>query len=224
MNNNTLKNAFVTYEADAWFDRNVDVLEGYDPTKDIILKIFNDYGLTPNNVLEVGCSYGYRLNAIKNILPNSKVVGIAASSKAIEYGKDKYLNLDLLNYTADDLSSFGDEYFDTIIIGFVFYVVDRSLLLKVVAEIDRVLKNGGNLIILDFYSTAPSKNPYQHIKGVEAYSYKQKYEETFLASKLYLEVGKYTQNQFSKKLDNSSDYYNQNSYSILKKDISECYR
>jgi ubiquinone/menaquinone biosynthesis C-methylase UbiE len=224
MKNNSQKSAFVNYEADAWFDRNLSVLEKYDESKDIILKIIKDYGIVSNRVLEVGCSYGYRLNAIKNIFPDSDVFGIDASSKAIDHGKAKFPKVNLLNYTADDLSHFCNEYFDTIIIGFVFYVIDRNLLLKVISEIDRILINGGNLIILDFYSTAPSKNTYQHIKDVKAYSYKQKYEEIFLASKLYLEVGKYTQNQFSKKLDSSSDYYNQNSYSILKKDISECYR
>jgi len=50
-------------------------------------------------------------------------------------------------------------------------VIDSSQFLKVVEEIDRVLKNGGILIIIDFFSETALKNACRHIKEFSAFSY-----------------------------------------------------
>lgn len=224
MKDNIQKNAFLNYEADAWFQRNLDVLKGYSRDKDYVIKLLKDYNLEPKSVLEVGCSFGYRLEAIRNLFDFCEVYGIDASSQAINYGKKEFPSIHLSHSTADDLSAFEDGSFDLLIVGFVFYVIDRSVLFKVISEIDRVLKNGGCLIIVDFFSIAAQKNKYHHIKDFDAYSYKQNYWEIFTASKLYCLIGKTTQNQNSKMLDATSDYYNNNSYTILKKEISDGYQ
>lgn len=76
-----------------------------------------------------------------------------------------------------------------VFIGFCFYLIDRELLFKVVAEVDRVLKMGSYLIIKDFDTPFPIKRKYHHHHdGV--YSYKQQYENIFLSNPIYTMVEK----------------------------------
>jgi ubiquinone/menaquinone biosynthesis C-methylase UbiE len=135
-----------------------------------------------------------------------------------------YQNIHLSLGTIDDLSQYKDEFFDAVIVGFVFYVVDRTLLLKSVAEIDRVLKNKGALIIIDFYYPKPYSNQYHHLKELNAFTYKQAYEEVFIASKLYHLFSKSTIDHISHKntiTDNYSDFC---SLVVVKKDIDASYQ
>ncbi|CAM3525291.1 class I SAM-dependent methyltransferase [Flavobacterium saliperosum] len=224
MQNNSHKESFLSYEADAWFERNKSVINNYKPESDKVLELIKNYGLQPQSILEIGCSAGYRLNAIKTLLPNSEVFGIEPSSRAIEYGKSNYSDVNFVHGTADNLSHFETESLDIVIVGFVFYVIDRNILLKVVAEIDRVLKNGGILIIVDFFSESSLKNVYQHIEEFNAYSFKQNYDEIFTATKLYYLLDKSTWSHSEKALDATSNYYDKYSVSLLKKDFEASYK
>lgn len=224
MNEIKQKDAFISYEADAWFDRNKSVLLNYNKERDRVLSLLKDYNLAPKNVLEIGCSAGYRLNAIKNSFEDCSVFGIEPSKEAIKYGEQQYPGVNFINGTADDLSSLEDESMDVVIVGFVFYVIDRNIFFKVVAEIDRVLKNGGILIIVDFFSETALKTVYQHITAFSAFSFKQNYDEVFTASKLYYLLDKSTWNHSEKVLDASDNYYDKYSISLLKKDVSASYK
>lgn len=51
---------------------------------------------------------------------------------------------------------------DFVILGFCMYVVDRRYLLKTAAEIDRILKRGGFLLIEDFDAPNPVLRPNKH--------------------------------------------------------------
>lgn len=218
------KESWLAFEADGWFERNKLIIENYCASEDKVLSLIHDYKLDPSRVLEIGCSAGYRLNEINKKYSNCKTFGIEPSLKAIEYGQQTYPQVEFLHGTADNLDYFESNSLDIVIVGFVFYVVDRNLLFKVVAEIDRVLKNGGFLIIIDFFSETTLKNEYQHIKDFKAYSFKQNYDEIFSASKLYYLFDKSTFNHTNKKLDATIDYYNKFSISLLKKDIDACYK
>ena len=55
---------------------------------------------------------------------------------------------------------FDNEVFDIIICGFFLYLVDRNLVFKTVSEIDRTIKEGGYLVIIDFEVPFPSSNDY----------------------------------------------------------------
>lgn len=224
MKANNQKDSFLTFEANAWFDRNKAVINNYDPKKDKVISLLTEYNLNADAVLEIGCSAGYRLNAVKTLLKDSVVYGIEPSEKAIEYGKLKYPEVNFIHGTADDLSVIQNESLDIVIVGFVFYVVDRSVLLKVVAEIDRVLKNGGILIIVDFFSESSLKNVYEHIEEFKAYSFKQNYDEVFTASKLYYLLDKSTWSHSKKGLDATDNYYDKYSISLLKKDTDASYK
>lgn len=218
------KNAFIEYEADAWFDRNKSVLLNYSKDRDRVISLIREYNLNPKNVLEIGCSAGYRLDGIKSAFENCSVFGLEPSKEAIKYGKEHFPHVGFTRGTADNLTEYEDESMDVIIVGFVFYVIDRNIFFKVVAEIDRVLKNGGVLIIVDFFSETALKNVYHHIKEFSAYSFKQNYDEVFTASKLYYLLDKSTWNHSEKTLDATENYYDKYSVSLLKKDISASYK
>ena len=100
------------------------------------------------NLLEVGCSYGYNLEYLHKEY-GYDCYGVEPSEKAICFGGMKYPELHLVRGTADKLE-FCDSYFSVVSVGFCLYQVDRMLLSRVFAEVDRVLKEGGIIILTDF--------------------------------------------------------------------------
>src|SRR5574343_256022 len=61
--------------------------------------------------------------------------------------------------TADNIP-FSDDY-DVVALAYFLYAADRSDLFKIACEADRVLKDGGYMIVYDFYSLEPrvKENP-----------------------------------------------------------------
>ncbi|MEP1781089.1 class I SAM-dependent methyltransferase [Reichenbachiella sp.] len=178
------KKAFISYEADAWFERNKNYIQNYKPQADSVIQLLKKYQVNCNNVLEIGASAGYRLQGIKEELNAKKVTGVEPSAMAIAYGNRHYPSVNLINTTADSLGMIPEGSVELVIMGFVFYVIDRSLVLKAISEIDRVLSNGGHLVLVDFFSETTLKNKYHHIDDFNAYSFKQNYDEIFSATKL----------------------------------------
>lgn len=224
MKNKQQKDAFINYEADAWFDRNKELLLNYSGDKDTVISLIKNYELNPDSLLEIGCSAGYRLNSVKESFPDCIVYGLDPSAKALEYGKSHYPAVNFQQGTADNLEYYESDSMDVVIVGFVFYVIDRNIFFKVIAETDRVLRNGGILIIVDFFSETSLKNSYQHIKEFSAYSFKQNYDEVFTASKLYYLLDKSTYNHSKRGLDASDNYYDKYSITLLKKDLNASYK
>lgn len=224
MEDKNQKEAFLAYEANAWFGRNKAVIDTYNPSKDRVISLITEYNLNPSKILEIGCSAGYRLNGLKNALKDATVFGLEPSSEAIRHGEKYYPDVNFVHGSADDLSAFEDTSMDIVIVGFVFYVIDRNIFYKVVSEIDRVLKNGGILIIVDFFSESSLKNSYQHINSFSAYSFKQNYDEVFTSSKLYYLLDKSTWNHSDKILDATNNYHDKYSISLLKKDLDASYK
>lgn len=218
------KKAFQQYEADQWFSRNRSVIENYNGEKDLVVKVIQQYNLKPLRVLEIGCSAGYRLDHIKKMTPSTQVVGVDLSAAAITEGKKQFSSVEFHLGGADDLSALEDSSFDLVIVGFVLYVIDRASLLKVVSEIDRVLSDKGLLINIDFFSETALKNDYHHIKEFKAYSFKQRYEDIFLATQMYQLIHKLSFNHNVHSLDATDDYFNKCSVTLLKKDIYASYR
>jgi ubiquinone/menaquinone biosynthesis C-methylase UbiE len=219
---NSQKDAFLKYEADSWFARNKN--HGYSADNDIVIQVLKEYNAAPTSALEIGCSFGYRLNAIQKEFQNTRVSGIEPSERAIEEGKSHYPSINIIRGTADDMSSFDSGMFDLVIIGFVLYVVDREMLFRVVSETDRVLKDGGILMIIDFFSEKPVRNPYEHIRDIQAFAFKQNYEDIFTASKLYHLLDKRSMSHSTKGYDLTADFYNKYSLTTLRKDLSAGYK
>ena len=105
-------------------------------------------------------------------------------------------------------------------IGFCLYLVDRSLLQRVVAEADRVLANGGLLAILDFDPDVPCARPYHHRPGLM--SYKMDYAALFLANPAYVLVDKLSTSHTTGQWD--PDPQERVALSLSRKNLEQAYK
>lgn len=149
-------------------------------------RLFSNHIVAGHRVLEVGASNGHQLHKLQQ-LTGCEGFGIDPSISAITDGKTKYPELGLSVGTADKLE-FPDASFDVVIFGFCLYLVDRGLLMRTVAEADRVLRQGGMLMIVDFDPVATHRRPFAHQSGL--WSYKMCYPNLWLASPDYVLVEK----------------------------------
>src|SRR6516164_4901012 len=163
------KDIFLAGEGDAWFERNRGLLND-DNQVDPVLQCLAEMRPYPDRVLEVGCSNGWGLNKI-HAAGASICSGIDPSRRAIELGKQLYSKIELSVGTADKLPD--GEVFDVVIYGFCLYLCDPADHFRILAEGDRVLRDGGALLIYDFDPSVPYRNEYVHRPGV--FSYKLDY-------------------------------------------------
>jgi SAM-dependent methyltransferase len=129
-------------EADAWLERNRDKLGKEDPVFDIIEEV----GFVPRHVLEIGCSNGWRLAKLRDRY-GCAILGVEPGRQAcIEAAANR---VPVHQMTASTLPTTA-EGFDTVIYGFCLYLTDPEDWLQIAAEGDRVLTEGGHIIIHDF--------------------------------------------------------------------------
>lgn len=131
---------------DDWFKRNKNKLGDRDLTENVLDRIT---GYTPKSVLEIGAANGWRLKKLKDRYGCS-ISGIDPSIDAIDSAAENGIHVDL--GTADSLP-YKDQQFDMIIFGFCLCFIGPEDWFNVVKESDRVLKNGGLLLIYDFVCT-----------------------------------------------------------------------
>jgi SAM-dependent methyltransferase len=110
---------------------------------------------------------------------------VEISADAIGDGRKRYPDIEFLSGLACDLPVETGRQLDLVIISFVLHWIDRSTLLRSVAEIDRVVRPLGHLVIADFLRAAPERVDYHHLPGADVWTYKQDYAEVFVASSLY---------------------------------------
>jgi len=182
------RDIFVSSEGNGWYSRNISALDRSSVLREgIITRIAANISTADHStVAEIGCATGINLARLGQMRPIYGV-GIDPSSKAIESGAAQYPNLRLLQGTADKLP-FEDASIDVLWFGFCLYLVDRSLISRVVAEADRVLKNGGLLVIHDFDPDFPRMRRYAHHNGL--WSYKMNYSALFTANPAYVLIEK----------------------------------
>jgi ubiquinone/menaquinone biosynthesis C-methylase UbiE len=180
------KEIFKSCEGDSWFNRNSELNIQDRIDHDLILKELDRLKLDADTCLEIGCAEGWRLDEI-NKRYNWTCFGIDPSSKAILSGSTSYENINLKQATAD-LLPYSDKSMSVIIIGFCLYLCDRDELFKISCEVDRVLEDGGVIVILDFYSESPYRNKYVHKDNI--FSYKMDYSKLFTWNPIYQVVSK----------------------------------
>ncbi len=139
---------FADFEGDRWFQRNRSLIAAFDSERDLPLKLLELYGLRPKSVLEVGAANGFRLAAISRML-DARVVALEPSSEARADGITRFPEVEFVAGHAAAIPL--RESFDLVIVDFVFHWVDRRVLAKSAAEIDRVVADGGCLIVGDFF-------------------------------------------------------------------------
>ncbi len=214
---------FLDGEADAWFKRCKKVLINPEHSdRDFPLQLIRDSKCSPKNVLEIGCSNGWRLSKIKEEF-SCQCFGIDPSQEAIRDGKVRYPKIELYHGIASQLPVLPVETFDLVIVNFVFHWISRELLFKSVATIDSLTANNGFLIVGDFLPDYACRTPYHHLPNKELYTYKLDYAEIFLSTALYTRASLTTfdhdnKNEFSNIPSNRRGFV-----SLLRKSMTEFY-
>ena len=174
---------FDTKEGDAWYSRN----ENQDRTKTSQRLIEVLKGKDIKTLLDMGCSDGLFLSqAVKRLGLNSEdMYGIDISGEAIKAGRDLYPKINL-NQSESHALPFSDNFFDAVTCSFVLHWISREKLLRTIAEIDRVVRKAGYIVIHDFYAEKPTKTDYHHREGI--FTYKQFYHHIFTSTALYKKI------------------------------------
>src|SRR5215475_3387322 len=134
---------FLQGEGDAWHERNKDKARLPDP----VLNAIEACQLQPKTVLELGCGTGWRLIEIRDRYQTTHVSGYDASEKAMN---ERVLPNVFKDDAADCLKALTyirKGFYDLVIFGFCLYLVDREDLMMIAAHTDRVLKDGGHIVI-----------------------------------------------------------------------------
>jgi SAM-dependent methyltransferase len=152
---------FLEGEGAAWNLRNKDAPK-LDP--DPVIKVIEHNSIKPTSILEIGCGDGWRLKQLAKQY-NCSFAGIDPALPA----RWPDINNRLFRGTAENLSFALTKTFDLIIYGFCLYLCDPEDYLRIATEADRVLQDGGHIIIHDFYSETPYKTPYKHRDGIFSY-------------------------------------------------------
>jgi SAM-dependent methyltransferase len=182
---------FAEHEGNQWFERNSAALSHADRLRhDPVLRLIDLAGLMPVQVLEIGASNGYRLQTLHTTY-GCAATAVEPSLAAINDGRARYPAIRFVQGVANDIPLAATERFDLVIVNFVLHWIDRTTLLRSVAEIDRLVQDGGYLIIGDFYPAAPERVPYHHLPQAGIWTYKQDYPQLFLASNLYALVAQH---------------------------------
>lgn len=169
------KDVFLASEGDAWFRRNEAALADRDWSQEpLTRRVLAVPEPAQAKVLEIGCGEGGRLEYLA-AARRWEVFGIDPSEQAV--AKANARGVCARQGTAEQLP-FEDACFDVVMFGFCLYLCDDRDLFKIAAEADRVLRERGWLLILDFETRAPVYKTYHHLAGVR--SRKMDYKSMFL--------------------------------------------
>jgi ubiquinone/menaquinone biosynthesis C-methylase UbiE len=178
-------------EADAWHERNVGKIVESDTLEtlasDPVLLALCEAKHIPiggMHVFEIGCGNGYRLAAIRDHW-FLECYGCDLSKAAIEDGVRRYgtENLHIGWREAKNLKGIPTEGFDMVIYGFCLYACDPADLFQIAREGDRILKDGGYLVIYDFLPDHPHSRNYKYDRALR--TYKHDYSKLWLAHPSY---------------------------------------
>jgi SAM-dependent methyltransferase len=179
---------FIASESDQWFERNKHVLGALDDA-DVPLRLVELYRLAPASILEIGAANGYRVARLAS-RTGARGVAIEPSAKAIEDGRARFPQVEFHQGEARELPV--RDVYELVIVNFVLHWIDRKNLLRCVAEIDRVVADGGHLLIGDFHPWHPARNKYHHLPNKDVSTFKQDYAQIFIASECYQPVAMLT--------------------------------
>ena len=166
-------------EADKYFLRNKDSLSVKDEKIFNLIKINS---IKANNILEIGCANGNKLNQYSKLCKSKKSYGVDLSKKAILDGKRRYKDLKLLNISSIEIDKIKVN-FDFIICGFFLYHLDRELIFKQFDLIHDKLSKNGLLLIWDFDPLFKHSNKDFNTKKLN--TFKMSYDNFLIESGLF---------------------------------------
>lgn len=171
---------FAGGQADRYFERNAARLAEHPEDWPLhMLSLLEAPGY--DRVLDVGCANGWRLDAVRSRYGGSRWVGVEPSEAAVREGLQRYSGLDLRVGGIAELPV--TESFDLVMVAYIFCWVDRAQLARAVAEVDRVTRDGGFLLLADFHPGATYKRAYHHAAGM--FTYKMDYAAVFQSLQTY---------------------------------------
>lgn len=150
-----------------------------ESNKRVIFKRFSK--LNGENVLDLGCGYGFYTNYFKSIGAN--VIGIDGSEAMIKLARELYSNCDYLLADITQPLAFADETFDIILCNQV--LMDIQNVEAVFSECKRLLKKDGifyySIVHPAFYDChwLEDKNGYKYAKAMEKYIQSYKFLNEF---------------------------------------------
>lgn len=186
------KEIFKNGEADNWFSRNITYVENENNIMhryplDCLVEWLTPFKTEIRNILEIGCGSGHALNYLCKKL-EAKGIGIDPSEKAIAYANGAFSKeLSFIVGTSDNIK-IPENSFEVIHLGFFLYLVDREDYYKTIAEVDRLVKPGGFVSIIDFDPLCNNKREYHHKEGV--FSFKNRNSLIFTSTGHYSVVSK----------------------------------
>jgi len=148
-------------DGDGYHERNYEGIGTIaDPIFDQLLII---HQLTPiRSILELGCTTGFRLEKARQGF-GARCCGLEISPAAVAEGRTKYPQVEIVEGAAPrDLESWDGETFDVVIVGHFEYLLPRSELFALAAGVDRLLADGGHLVVMDFLYPHAASAPYLH--------------------------------------------------------------
>jgi ubiquinone/menaquinone biosynthesis C-methylase UbiE len=178
------KTTFLTSEGDAWLSRNRSALRERDWSLDPLVKKIAAICAGQARVLEIGCGDGSRLQHLST-RHGFEVYGVDPSAAAVACAIER--GVDAKQATADALP-FPDSSFDVVVFGFCLYLCDDEDLFQIAREADRVTRQSGWLLVLDFEAPSPVYRPYHHADGI--LSRKMDYASMFLWHPAYTLVSR----------------------------------
>lgn len=158
-------------EGDAFYERNKNKPRHPDP----VLAVMAHIKLKPKYVVEFGCGNGWRLEQINETYKPKWCVGYEPSERAVT---ERVIPTVFKSDALLALFKIRNDYYDTVIFGFCLYLIDRESLMLIAAHTDRILKDGGHIVIHDFMPEYPYRRPYEHKEGV--WSYKMDHSKLWL--------------------------------------------
>lgn len=186
----TQEDVFLNGEGDRWFERNVLKMEQNADHDPVIAKIMEG-NLKPYNILEFGCSNGWRLQRLKDLYHSQRMnvgcYGFDPSAAAIANGNLRFPGLHLRRGTATTFEAVSNS-IDVLIYGFCLYVCDPEDLFEIATQGNRILTVGGIIVIHDFDPEYPHAVPNHHVSGLK--TYKMDYSKMWLAHPGYRMLSK----------------------------------
>jgi len=139
------------YISEKWLRHNIttnllDYIDYHDKLR------LNDLINQNSNILDVGCSIGISTEFLKNEFEDSNVEGLDLSpfflSMAMLRNEENNLNINYIHANAESIPK-ENNYYDLVTCNFLFHETPKEATIKILKEINRVLKSNGILMITD---------------------------------------------------------------------------
>lgn len=221
---NIQEEAFVNTEADAWYERNKStIMEPVSKNHKVIKAISGSCIPNTGCFIDLGGGSGKVAAGIINFYPEWQGTVLEPSKKAIEAGSRSFPALKFICGSLTQSRDMPNQLYDLAIICGVFTWIERGLLSQAIANIDKLVKPSGYIIISDFYTPFPRANEYHYKEGL--FTFKQDYCLPFLALNTYTEIYRTSQPMRNHTRFDEDDLYDAWwMTSVLQKDLMGRYR